>query len=304
MPYIVIIIDELADLMVAAAAEVEGCIIRLTQMARAVGIHLIVATQRPSVDVITGLIKANIPCRVAFSVASLMDSRTIMDTSGAEKLVGKGDMLYMSPETSKPRRLQGAFVADDEIKRVVHFLKQATDNGPDYIEEVIEKPGVGSGTSFDFKSGGDNGDELFDEAKQLVVQAGKASASLLQRRLRIGYARAARLIDLLEETGIVGPADGAKPRDILIDKAAALASSEPEPIEDVYEEDTQEDEQEDTAEDREDREDNLETDEDEDEYEEDDEDENDVPRRSAKSKTPRGDTARDDTDEEEDNEVF
>jgi DNA segregation ATPase FtsK/SpoIIIE, S-DNA-T family len=236
MPYIVIIIDELADLMVAAAAEVEACIIRLTQMARAVGIHLIVATQRPSVDVITGLIKANIPCRIAFSVASLMDSRTILDSSGAEKLVGKGDMLYMSPQASTSKRLQAPFVSDDEIKRVVAFLKNQSDD-PEYMDEITEKPKA-SGSSFDFKSGGgDGGDELFDEAKQVIVQAGKASASLLQRRLRIGYARAARLIDLLEEAGIVGPADGARPRELLMD---ASTMSEPAPVEEIIEEDEDE----------------------------------------------------------------
>lgn len=221
MPYIVIIIDELADLMVAAAAEVEACIIRLTQMARAVGIHLIVATQRPSVDVITGLIKANIPCRIAFSVASLMDSRTILDSAGAEKLVGKGDMLFMSPQTSAPKRLQGAFAGDDEIKKIVDFL-QSQSEGTDYMEEITEKQK--GATSFDF-NGGDDGDELFDEAKQIVIQAGKASASLLQRRLRIGYSRAARLIDFLEEAGIVGPPDGARPREILVNASEALASS-------------------------------------------------------------------------------
>jgi DNA segregation ATPase FtsK/SpoIIIE, S-DNA-T family len=241
MPHIVIIIDELADLMVAAAAEVEGAIIRLTQMARAVGIHLVVATQRPSVDVITGLIKANIPCRIAFSVASLMDSRTILDSSGAEKLVGKGDMLFMTPRTSKPRRLQGAFVSDEEIKRVVDFLKNACDNEPDYQEEVTEKPK--SNSSFDFKGGAD--DDLFEEAKELVIQADKASASYLQRRLRVGYARAARLIDLLEEAGIVGPADGAKPRDILVDKNTAYSQPvsqaiEPADTEEEYEDDDDE----------------------------------------------------------------
>lgn len=219
MPYLVIIIDELADLMVAAAAEVEGSIIRLTQMARAVGIHLVVATQRPSVDVITGLIKANIPCRIAFSVASLMDSRTILDSAGAEKLVGKGDMLYMSQDTSRPRRLQGAYVSDDEIKRVVDYLKDACTEEIQYLDNVTSKP-ASSSTSFDFEGGGDDGgDELFDEAKKLVLESGKASASYLQRRLRIGYSRAARLIDLMEDAGIVGPADGAKPRDILMDKS-------------------------------------------------------------------------------------
>ena len=214
MPYIVVIIDELADLMVSAAAEVEGCIIRLTQMARAVGIHLVVATQRPSVDVITGLIKANIPCRIAFSVASLMDSRTILDSSGAEKLVGKGDMLYVSPQTATPRRMQGAYVSDDEIKRVVNYLVDASNGKIEYEDAITNKPKAG-GTSFDFNS--DDNDDLFDEAKSVVIQSGKASASLLQRRLRVGYARAARLIDLLEEAGIVGPGDGAKPREILVD---------------------------------------------------------------------------------------
>lgn len=214
MPYIVIIIDELADLMVAAAAEIEVSIIRLTQMARAVGIHLIVATQRPSVDVITGLIKANIPARIAFSVASAMDSRTILDCVGAEKLVGKGDMLFLTADLSKPRRLQGAYVSDSEIKKVVSFL-QKVGGEPEYDESVTNKQNVK--TSFDMNGGRDEyEDELLNEAKRIVVEAGKASASLLQRRLRLGYARAARLIDLLEEQGVVGPADGARPRDVLI----------------------------------------------------------------------------------------
>ena len=220
MPYIVIIIDELADLMVAAAAEVEGSIVRLVQMARAVGIHLIVATQRPSVDVITGLIKANIPCRIAFSVASLMDSRTILDASGAEKLVGKGDMLFMSQNTPKPRRMQGAFLSDDEIKNVVDYLKKEADE-PEYIDEITEKPKAGGSSSFEYNAVGDD-DELFEEAKQTILMAGKASTSYLQRRLRIGYARAARLIDLLEEAGVIGAGDGAKPREILVDKNTAL----------------------------------------------------------------------------------
>ncbi|HCC23411.1 TPA: cell division protein FtsK [Candidatus Falkowbacteria bacterium] len=212
MPYLVIVIDELADIMVAASAEVEASIIRLTQMARAVGIHLIVATQRPSVDVITGLIKANIPARIAFSVASSMDSRTILDTTGADKLIGKGDMLFQTAELSRPRRLQGAYVSDEEIKRIVRYLKQIGGE-PEYDAAITEKQS--SKSSFDF-NGGDTDDDLFDDAKQIVIQAGKASASLLQRRLRVGYARAARLIDLLEDNGIVGPADGAKPRDILV----------------------------------------------------------------------------------------
>lgn len=245
MPHLIIIIDELADLMVAAAAEVEACIIRLTQMARAVGIHLVVATQRPSVDVITGLIKANIPCRIAFSVASLVDSRTILDCSGAEKLVGRGDMLYMSPQTAKPFRLQGAYISDHEKNNIVNFLRNACGNAPDYQEEIMDKPS--SATSFDFQGGSD--DELFNEAKEIVVRSGKASASLLQRRLRIGYARAARLIDLLEEAGIVGPGEGAKPREILIDKIEALTKNAEEEM--IEEEETEKDEEaaEETAED-------------------------------------------------------
>ncbi len=212
LPYLVIIVDELADLMITAAAEIESCVIRLTQMARAIGIHLILATQRPSVDVITGLIKANIPARIAFSVASQMDSRTILDTAGADKLLGKGDMLFQTAELSKPRRIQGAFVSDDEIKRVVNFLKNAGGEA-EYNEEVTEKNKGGS-TSFDYH--GDDGDELYDDAMEIVIRAGKASASLLQRRLRIGYARAARIIDLLEDNGVVGPPDGAKPREVLV----------------------------------------------------------------------------------------
>jgi len=213
MPYLVVIIDELADLMAVAAAEVEAAIIRLAQMARAVGIHLILATQRPSVNIITGLIKANITTRIAFAVASGTDSRTILDTSGAEKLLGRGDMLYISPDLGKPKRLQGAFVRDHEIKRITDFLKSQAE--PEYLDEVTQKPPLGTIVpGFDFNSNSD--DELLDEAKEVILQAGKASASLLQRRLKIGYARAARLLDLLEEQGIIGPADGAKPRDILI----------------------------------------------------------------------------------------
>ncbi|KKU48776.1 hypothetical protein A3H10_00070 [Candidatus Uhrbacteria bacterium RIFCSPLOWO2_12_FULL_46_10] len=212
LPYIIVIIDELADLMVAAASEVEGAIIRLAQMARAVGIHLVLATQRPSVDVITGLIKANITARVAFSVASLMDSRTILDTGGAEKLIGRGDMLFISAEITRPKRLQGALVGDEEIARVVEYLKSRAT--PEYVDEVTTKQAVsvwGGG-------GYDDDDPLLGEAEAVVVQAGKASSSLLQRRLKVGYARAARLIDLLEAKGVVGPGDGAKPRDVLISR--------------------------------------------------------------------------------------
>lgn len=208
MPYIVVIIDELADLMTVAANEVEGAIVRLAQMARAVGIHLVLATQRPSVDVITGLIKANVTARIAFSVASGVDSRTILDTSGAEKLLGKGDMLFISAELSKPKRLQGAYVGEKEVERVTQFLK--TQGQPDYMNDIVEKPPPQIGGSME-----DLGDdELLSQAKEVIVQADKASASLLQRRLRVGYARAARILDLLEEQGFIGPGEGAKPREV------------------------------------------------------------------------------------------
>ena len=215
MPYIVIVIDELADLMASSGPEVEAAIVRLAQMSRAVGIHLVLATQRPSVDVITGLIKANITSRIAFSVASLVDSRTILDMSGAEKLLGRGDMLYLSAEIQKPKRLQGAFASDDEIKRVITHLKKQAE--PDYIEAVVEKQGLATG-EYDEDSSADDSDPLIDQAVEVVVRAKKASTSFLQRHLRIGYSRAARLIDLLEARGIVGPADGARPRDVLISR--------------------------------------------------------------------------------------
>lgn len=218
LPYIVLMVDELADLMAVAAYEVEGAIIRLAQMARAVGIHLILATQRPSVDVITGLIKANITTRIAFSVASIVDSRTILDNSGAEKLLGRGDMLYISSELSKPKRLQGAYVTDAEIERVVNYLKSKAQ--PEYSEEIIEKTS-GASTSGEFDELKD--DELLPQAKELILKTKKASASFLQRRMRIGYARAARLLDLLEQQGVIGPADGAKPREILIDQGSEEA---------------------------------------------------------------------------------
>ena len=215
LPYIVVIIDELADLMATSAQEVEGSIVRLAQMARAVGIHLIVATQRPSVDVITGLIKANITSRIAFAVATSTDSRTILDTSGAEKLLGRGDMLYTTAELSKPKRLQGTYVSDDEINRVVEYLKDRTAEEPEYHDDIVERPkSIGpSGETYD-----DSEDELLSEARGLVIAAGKASASLLQRRLKVGYARAARLLDLMETQGVIGPGDGAKPRAILVKK--------------------------------------------------------------------------------------
>ena len=218
MPYIIFVIDELADLMVAASKDIEGMIIRLAQMARAVGIHLILATQRPSVDVITGLIKANMPARIAFSVASGTDSRTILDSLGAEKLLGRGDMLFINAERSKPVRLQGAFLSDLEIKRIVRYIK---DKGGEprlcrnYNRRQKVK-GIG-GVGLDGTKGDE--DEMLHEAKETVVNMGKASASLLQRKLRIGYARAASILDQLEELGVIGPANGAKPREIMISEA-------------------------------------------------------------------------------------
>lgn len=214
MPYIVIVIDELADLMASYGREMEGAIVRLAQMARAVGIHLIVSTQRPSVEVITGLIKANITSRIAFQVASQVDSRTILDMAGAEKLLGSGDMLYLSGDSSKPRRIQGVFVSEKEVKRIAKFLKRDSESDAQYDEGVLnaqdKRPGQTGGGMID--------DELYEEAEMTVMEMGKASASLLQRRLRIGYSRAARLLDMLEENGVVGPADGARPRDVFLEK--------------------------------------------------------------------------------------
>ncbi len=217
LPYIVLVIDELADLMAQAGNEVEGAIVRLAQMARAVGIHLVVATQRPSVDVITGLIKANITNRMAFAVASQVDSRTILDLTGAEKLLGNGDMLYLGNDLGKPKRVQGVLVTDKEIDKLTEFLKEQS--APQYDESIVN---FHAGANPGAMSGGHTGeigaeDELYNDAKECVVMAGKASASLLQRRLRVGYARAARLLDMMEENGVIGPAEGAKPRDVMID---------------------------------------------------------------------------------------
>jgi S-DNA-T family DNA segregation ATPase FtsK/SpoIIIE len=215
MPYIVIVIDELADLMMMAARDVEALIVRLAQKARAVGIHLVLATQRPSVDVITGLIKANVPARIAFTVASQIDSRTILDQGGAEKLLGKGDMLLLTPEFNKPKRIQGAFVDDPEVVKVTDHLRMQ--RPPQYDPEIVAQPvqlnGKG-GVVMDYDGGGD--DDMYKDAVRCVIESGKASASLLQRRLRVGYARAARLIEQMEEQGIIGPADGARPRDVLV----------------------------------------------------------------------------------------
>ena len=224
MPYIVFVIDELADLMMVAAKDVEAGITRLAQMARAVGIHLILATQRPSVDVITGLVKANMPARIAFSVASGIDSRTILDNLGAEKLLGRGDMLFTTAELSKPKRIQGAYLSDHELKKIIRCIKDQSEE-PNYLEGVTEKQKVKGMGSFGMPStgAGDMGDgdedELLEEAKEIIINDGKASASYLQRRLRIGYARAASILDQLESLGVIGPANGAKPRDILITKA-------------------------------------------------------------------------------------
>lgn len=220
LPYIVFVIDELADLMATSGNEVEAGIIRIAQMARAVGIHLIVATQRPSVDVITGLMKANIPARIAFSVASVTDSRTILDTPGAEKLLGRGDMLFSTAALSKPVRLQGAYVTEDEMKNVVEYLKG--DEEPVYDTSIIEKPKSGGGSMFG--GPGEDQDAMIEEAKQAILDAGKASASFLQRRLKVGYARAARILDELEEMGFIGPADGAKPREILVSEREVQTS--------------------------------------------------------------------------------
>lgn len=225
MPYIVFIIDELADLMVVAAKEMEAGIVRLAQMARAVGIHLVLATQRPSVNVITGTIKANMPARIAFSVASGIDSRTILDSLGAEKLLGRGDMLFSSVALSKPKRIQGCLITDQEIKRVVSYIKEKS-GAPNYIAEIVERQKVKGVAGVGIDGGSDDDDELFQEAKELIINSGKASASFLQRRLSVGYARAARLLDLLEEAGVIGPSNGAKPREIMVSKEQYAAMIE------------------------------------------------------------------------------
>lgn len=216
MPYIIVVIDELADIMQTYPRELESAIVRLAQMSRAVGIHLILSTQRPSVNVITGLIKANIPARVALQVSSQVDSRTILDQGGAEKLLGAGDMLYLSTSNPSPERLQSAFISEDEVKRVVNYLRQAyMDELPDTIELTgnIEKGKSLFSDSLDSDESGD--DDLYEDARMTVMEAGKASTSYLQRKLGVGYARAAKLIDMLEERHVVGPGNGAKPREVL-----------------------------------------------------------------------------------------
>ncbi|MFA4995750.1 MAG: DNA translocase FtsK 4TM domain-containing protein [Patescibacteria group bacterium] len=219
LPYIVIIIDELADLMATSAKEVEGSIVRLAQMARATGMHLVIATQRPSVDVLTGLIKANITSRIAFATASQVDSRTILDLSGAEKLLGNGDMLFIGNGVNKPKRIQGCFVSDGEIEELNKFLREKGE--VEYDDAILSFRSPQSGGTLSGDGSGE--DDLYNDAVETVINAGKASASLLQRRLRVGYARAARLLDILEQQGVIGPADGAKPRDVLISDTGSQA---------------------------------------------------------------------------------
>jgi S-DNA-T family DNA segregation ATPase FtsK/SpoIIIE len=211
MQLIVIIIDELADLMMVCPGDVEDYIARLAQMARAAGIHLVIATQRPSVDVITVVIKANIPSRISFAVSSQIDSRTILDSAGAEKLLGKGDMLYYPQSESKPIRVQGAFISEDEVERVVSFIKNQGKE-VEYKEEII------SAIESNNTSTGEEEDELIDEAIQIVLETGTASTSLLQRKLRIGYNRAARIIDALEANGYISQKDGSNKRNVLISR--------------------------------------------------------------------------------------
>lgn len=213
LPHIVLVIDELADVMLFSPVEVEDAITRLAQMSRATGIHMLLSTQRPSVDILTGLIKANIPCRIAFAVASQVDSRVILDMPGAEKLLGRGDMLFLPPEEAKPRRIQGAYIGDNDITGLIEFLRK-TGVAPQYTEEVTTMP-----TRATTLGAGGERDELFADAVRIVCDHDRASASLLQRRLSVGYARAARILDQLEAGGVVGPAEGSKPREVLIRNA-------------------------------------------------------------------------------------
>jgi S-DNA-T family DNA segregation ATPase FtsK/SpoIIIE len=220
LPYIVAIIDELADLMMVAPAEIETSIARLAQLARAAGIHIIIATQRPSVNVITGVIKANLPSRIAFQVASQVDSRTILDTKGAETLIGRGDMLFSPPGSSRLVRAQGAFVSDEEVMDIVEFLKK---NGPPQYAQAVQQQIDRAAKEEDEEDGdGDDGDlgndeELYSQALDVLKSTRRASTSMLQRRLRIGYNRAARIMEIMEEKGIVGPENGSSPREILAD---------------------------------------------------------------------------------------
>jgi S-DNA-T family DNA segregation ATPase FtsK/SpoIIIE len=214
IPYIVVIVDEFADLMTVARDQIENAITRLAQLSRAVGIHLILATQRPSVDVITGVIKANLPARISFKVASKVDSRTVLDMNGAETLLGKGDMLFLQPGKEDLIRIQGALVKDEEIERVVGFIKAQGE--PAYDDQILKEQQKSS-----LASGGEK-DELYDEAVRVIMESNQASVSILQRRMRLGYTRAARIIDIMEMEGLVGPYEGSKPRRILVDRQSWL----------------------------------------------------------------------------------
>jgi len=209
LPYIVIVIDELADLMLAASRNVEVALTRLAQMARAAGIHLILATQRPSVDVLTGIIKANFPTRLTFQVSSKTDSRTIIDTNGAENLLGDGDMLFLPPGTAKLQRIHGAFISEEELSRIIGFLKNQ--KKPEYDQTILKAP-----PKEEEESDTTEYDERYDDAVALITKTGQASISMIQRHLRVGYNRAARIIEVMEKEGIVGPSDGAKPRNVLV----------------------------------------------------------------------------------------
>ena len=216
LPYIVVIIDELADLMLVAAKEVEDSIMRITQMARAAGIHLIVATQRPSTDIITGVVKANIPSRISFAVSSQIDSRTILDMGGAEKLLGKGDMLFLPMGESIPARIQGAFVSEEEIEKLVNYTVSQQKAVYDETLTVDKSNDVDIPADDGYASNDEYDDPIYNEVVDFAVSAGKISASLIQRKFRLGYNRAARIIDLLEERGIIGPPNGSKPREVLV----------------------------------------------------------------------------------------
>lgn len=226
LPYIIIVIDELADLMATHGREMEAAVVRLAQMARAIGIHLVLSTQRPSVEVITGLIKANITTRIAFQVASQIDSRTILDMGGAEKLLGSGDMLYLPGDSNKPRRIQGVFVSEEEVRKVSDFLKDQNEEKMEYDSEIVEAKKTKLG--FDAGEEGEQEDARFEEAVEIVRDAKKASATLLQRRMQVGYSRAARLLDAMQDQGIIGPQDGAKPREVYFEDQAQEEASVPE----------------------------------------------------------------------------
>lgn len=234
LPLILIVIDELSDLMMSAANEVEDAIVRLAQMARAAGMHLVIATQRPSVDVITGLIKANIPSRLALTVASAVDSRTIIDSGGAEKLLGRGDMLFMPVGVAKPMRVQGCFVSNQEVESVVSYLK-ASGEEQEYDETIIaeiDRQAEATGKTSAKMSGGDDddmGDDMLPQAIQVAVENGSISTSMLQRKLRLGYARAGRIMDMMEQKGIIGPPEGSKPRQVLITRQQWLEMSLSQP---------------------------------------------------------------------------